>query len=47
MKSFVLAVDIVLFGDGNYAAPTPANVDTILRLQCTRSAAVHLKIVPD
>jgi len=47
MKSFVLAVDIVSFGDGNYVAPTPTNVDTILRLPCTRSAAAHLEIVPD
>jgi len=47
MKSIVPAVDIVLFGDGIFVAASPANVDTILRLQCTGSAAAHLKIVAD
>jgi len=47
MNSFVLAEDIALFCDGNYLAPTSANVGTVLRLQFTRSAAAHLKIVPD
>jgi hypothetical protein len=47
MKSFVLAVDIVLFRAGDDVAPIRANVDETLRLQCTRSAAAHLKIVPD
>ncbi|HVB70844.1 MAG TPA: hypothetical protein VND83_05010 [Acidimicrobiales bacterium] len=47
MKPFVLAVDIVLYGGGNYVAPTRANVDAIFRLPCTGSDAAHLKIVPD
>ena len=45
MKSFVLAVDIVLFADGNYVAPIFANIDTVLRRQHTNSDAAHLKIV--
>jgi hypothetical protein len=46
MKSWALVVDIARLGDGNYAAPTSPNLDTILRLQFTRSAAAQLKIVP-
>jgi len=45
MMSFVLAVDIVLFADGNYVAPIFANIDTVLRRQHTNSDAAHLKIV--
>jgi hypothetical protein len=43
MKPIVLTIEVVLFGSGTYVA----FVDTTRWLQCTGSAAAHLKIVAD
>jgi hypothetical protein len=47
MKPIVLAIDVAMFGTNNVVRQVPAKADTTLRLQCTRSAADHLKIVLD